>query len=77
MKKTRKQSSHKKARRVIFPPSITQGDTIGLVAPAGPIINKSNFSAGVRILEKYGFTSKRWWQHGVDTAACACLTSST
>jgi muramoyltetrapeptide carboxypeptidase len=58
MKKTRKQSSHKKARRVIFPPSITQGDAIGLVAPAGPIINKSNFSAGVRILEKYGFTVK-------------------
>ncbi len=58
MKKTRKQSAHKKARRIIFPPSITKGDTIGLIAPAGPIINKSNFSAGIRILEKHGFTVK-------------------
>ena len=58
MKKTRKQSAHKKLRRIIFPPSMTKGDTIGLIAPAGPIINKNNFNAGIRILEKYGFTVK-------------------
>jgi muramoyltetrapeptide carboxypeptidase len=55
MKKTVKQSARKGSRQAIFPPCITKGDTIGLVAPAGPIINKSNFSAGIRILEKKGF----------------------
>ena len=58
MKKTVKQSAPDKHRQVIFPPSLTKGDTIGLVAPAGPIINRSNFTAGVRILEKRGFRVK-------------------
>ena len=58
MKKTVKQSSPKNSRQTIIPPSITKGDTIGLVAPAGPLINKSSFSAGVRVLEKKGFRIK-------------------
>jgi len=58
MKKTVNQSVRKGTRRLIFPPSITKGDTIGLVAPAGPITNKSNFTAGIRILEKRGFAVK-------------------
>jgi len=47
-----------KSRQVIFPPSLAKGDTIGLIAPAGSIINKSNFSQGIRILEKKGFKIK-------------------
>ena len=39
-------------------PQYKKGDTIGLVAPAGPIINKRNFTAGLRILEKNGFRVK-------------------
>ena len=62
MKKTVKQTARKKPSQAIFPPSIQKGDTIGLVAPAGSLINKNNFSAGVRILEKQGFRVKYNWQ---------------
>ena len=58
MKRTFEQSAHKKSRQVIFAPAIEKGDTIGLIAPAGPIINKRNFAAGLRILEKNGFRVK-------------------
>jgi muramoyltetrapeptide carboxypeptidase len=58
MKKTAKQSATPKARRVIIPPSLKAGDTIGLIAPAGSIINKDNFTAGLRILEQKGFKVK-------------------
>ena len=44
--------------QVIYPPPIKRGDTIGLVAPAGPLIDKENFTAGVQILEKKGFKVK-------------------
>jgi muramoyltetrapeptide carboxypeptidase len=58
MTKTRKQSARAHPRQAIFAPSIQKGDTIGLVAPAGPIINKDNFTSGLRILEKNGFRVK-------------------
>ena len=58
MKKTANRSARIKSRQVIFPPSLAKGDTIGLIAPAGSIINKSNFSQGIRILEKKGFRIK-------------------
>ena len=58
MKKTVKQSTRKGIHREIMPPAIAKGDIIGLVAPAGPIINKDNFRAGIRILERKGYTVK-------------------
>lgn len=58
MQKTVKQSAPQQHRQIIFPPAIVKGDTIGLVAPAGPIINKSNFAAGIGVLEKRGFRVK-------------------
>jgi muramoyltetrapeptide carboxypeptidase len=58
MKKTVKHDTHTKSHHSIFPPSISKGDTIGLVAPAGPIINTNNFIAGIGILEKNGFRVK-------------------
>jgi muramoyltetrapeptide carboxypeptidase len=58
MKKTAEKDTRKKSSRAIFPPSMKKGDTIGLVAPAGPIINKNNFAAGIAILEKSGFRIK-------------------
>ena len=58
MKKTANRSARIKSRQVIFPPSLAKGDTIGLIAPAGSIINKSNFRDGIRILEKKGFEVK-------------------
>jgi len=58
MKKTAEQPAPQKSRQAVFPPAITKGDTIGLVAPAGPLINKDNFTAGVRVLERKGFRIK-------------------
>jgi muramoyltetrapeptide carboxypeptidase len=58
MKKTAKQSAPRKTRQAIFPPSIKKGDTIGLVAPSGPLINKDNFAAGLDILARKGFKVK-------------------
>lgn len=55
MKKTAKQSKPPKRKHIIFPPPVEIGDTIGLVAPAGALIDKKNFTAGIRILEKKGF----------------------
>jgi len=45
-------------RQVIYPPPINKGDTIGLVAPAGSLVSKENFTEGVQILEKKGFKVK-------------------
>jgi len=58
MKKTSKRSSQKKEAHPIYPPPIKKGETIGLVSPASPLINKDNFSSGVQILEKKGFKVK-------------------
>lgn len=41
----------------LFPPSLRKGDTIGLVAPAGPW-DEGEFSRGVQILDQYGFKVK-------------------
>ena len=57
MKKTIKKNAPKK-HRAIYPPPLKKGDTIGLVAPAGPLINKDNFSAGLQILQNKGFKVK-------------------
>lgn len=43
---------------IILPPRLQKGDTIGLVAPAGPILNEENFHAGVSILREFGFEVK-------------------
>ncbi len=58
MKKTNKKKSAGTIRQTIFPPPVLKGETIGLVAPAGPIINRENFAAGLQILEKKGFKVK-------------------
>jgi muramoyltetrapeptide carboxypeptidase len=58
MKKTSKRSSQKKEAHPIYPPPIKKGETIGLVSPASPLINKDNFSSGIQILEKKGFEVK-------------------
>ena len=38
----------------LFPRALRKGDTIGLVAPAGPW-NEDEFARGVQILDQYGF----------------------
>ena len=58
MKKTNKKAAQKRMHQSVYPPPIDIGDTIGLVAPAGPLIDKDNFTAGVHILEDKGFKVK-------------------
>jgi len=43
---------------LIVPPRLERGDTIGLVAPAGPILKEEEFAAGVRLLQEMGFKVK-------------------
>jgi len=57
MKKTIKKNTPRK-HRAIYPPPVKKGDTIGLVAPAGPLINKDNFAAGIQILQNRGLKVK-------------------
>lgn len=58
MKKINKKTAQNKMHPIIYPPPIKKGDTIGLVAPAGSLIDKDKFTAGVQILEKKGFAVK-------------------
>jgi muramoyltetrapeptide carboxypeptidase len=58
MKKTNKKTLREKGRKCIYPSAIQTGDTIGLVAPAGSLVDRNLFTAGVEILEKNGFRVK-------------------
>jgi len=58
MKKTGRKAARDKKQPIIYPPPIQQGDTIGLVAPAGSLIIRDAFTAGVQLLEKRGFKLK-------------------
>lgn len=42
----------------ILPPRLQRGDTIGIVAPAGPIRDQEQFAAGVRLVREMGFEVK-------------------
>jgi muramoyltetrapeptide carboxypeptidase len=55
MKKTSKKAPLPGLHKVIYPPPIKKGDIIGLVAPAGSLSSKENFTAGIGLLEKKGF----------------------
>lgn len=59
MKRTsKKTTAQKKIRKVIYPLPIKEGECLGLVAPAGSLISKKKFDAGVQILEQKGFRVK-------------------
>ncbi len=45
-------------RRPLQAPPLAKGDTIGLIAPAGPILDEDTFSAGVRLIREMGFEIK-------------------
>ena len=44
--------------RNILPPRLQRGDTIGIIAPAGPIRDQEQFAAGVRLIREMGFEVK-------------------
>jgi muramoyltetrapeptide carboxypeptidase len=43
---------------IIHPAALKPGDTIGIIAPAGPVENREAFLAGVATLERLGFRVK-------------------
>src|SRR5688572_18541648 len=38
------------------PPALSRGDTLGIIAPAGPIENRDAFERGVAFIERLGFS---------------------
>ena len=42
----------------IFAAPLKKGDTIGIIAPAGPVRNETDFSAGLKILTDLGFKTR-------------------
>jgi muramoyltetrapeptide carboxypeptidase len=42
----------------LLPPRLQRGDTIAIVAPAGPVLKEEEFIAGVKILREAGFEIK-------------------
>jgi len=58
MKKTGNKTAREPKTPIIFPPPINEGDTIGLVAPAGSLISRDAFASGVQLLKKKGFKLK-------------------
>lgn len=48
----------KEINNLILPPPLKKGDTIGLVAPAGPILKEDEFAAGVKLLSEMGLHVK-------------------
>lgn len=48
-----------------LPPALQKGETIGIFAPAGPIVDQEAFAAGIRTLRELGF--KLRFQRGLET----------
>ncbi len=45
-------------KAALYPPPLAKGDTIGIIAPAGQLQDKTRFMQGVAILEHMGFRVK-------------------
>jgi muramoyltetrapeptide carboxypeptidase len=58
MKETFDNSTLGQPPSVILPAAMQKGDTIGLVSPSGPIINRDNLEKGIQILKDAGYTLK-------------------
>ncbi len=58
MKETSHNSTRDQSPSVILPAAMQKGDTIGLVAPSGPIINQDNLEKGIQILKDAGYKLK-------------------
>ena len=39
----------------LLPPPLAKGDTLGIFAPAGPIVDQEAFASGVKLLKELGF----------------------
>ncbi|MDH3394096.1 MAG: LD-carboxypeptidase, partial [Desulfobulbaceae bacterium] len=46
------------AKHDILPPRLKRGDTIGIIAPAGPVRDQEQFAAGIRVIKEMGFKVK-------------------
>lgn len=45
-------------RKPILPAPLKKGDTIGIIAPAGPVRSEGDFAAGLKILTELGFKTR-------------------
>jgi muramoyltetrapeptide carboxypeptidase len=64
MKETFHNSTLDQSPSVILPTAMQQGDTIGLVAPSGPIIHQDNLDKGIQILKDAGYKLKFYRDFG-------------
>jgi muramoyltetrapeptide carboxypeptidase len=55
MKKTSHKSASGQPPAVIRPPAVKKGQTIGLIAPSGSIVNQDNLEKGLKILQDTGY----------------------
>jgi muramoyltetrapeptide carboxypeptidase len=58
MKEISPNSMHGQPPPLVLPTGVKEGDTIGLVAPAGPIISQDNLERGLQILQDAGYKLK-------------------
>ena len=42
----------------ILPAPLKKGETIGIIAPAGPVRNEGDFAAGLQMLTELGFKTR-------------------
>jgi len=58
MKETSHNSTPDQPPSLVLPTAVREGDTIGLVAPSGSIINQDNLKKGIQILRDAGYKLK-------------------
>jgi muramoyltetrapeptide carboxypeptidase len=71
----------KKIAEPFLPPPVKKGDTIGIIAPAGPVEDRQSFEAGLALLESFGFrvkidigvTCKAGYLSGTDAQRTSCF----
>ncbi|MFZ5761787.1 MAG: S66 peptidase family protein [Thermodesulfobacteriota bacterium] len=54
-----------KTSKRLLPPPLAKGDTLGIFAPAGPIVDQDAFANGVKMLKELGFNLR--FQRGLET----------
>jgi muramoyltetrapeptide carboxypeptidase len=64
MKETSHNSTPGQSPSVILPAAIQKGDTIGLVAPSGSIVNQDNLEKGIQIIKDAGYKLKFYRDFG-------------
>lgn len=54
-----------KTSKRLLPPPVAMGETLGIFAPAGPIVDQEAFASGVKMLKELGFALR--FQRGLES----------